>query len=120
MIKQGNFLGKVVSVTKDDAGEIVSVQLRAAVVGVRDTAPAAFGRWPASRSCGPCQAARSSREAPRCAQQANGPSDRRELDAPASRNRSRAGVSAGRKAVKCPGQDIRWKDAWQGPGETGD
>ena len=64
MIKQGNFLGKVVNVTKDDAGEIVSVQLRAAVVGVRDTAPAAFGRWPASRSCGPCQAARSSRERP--------------------------------------------------------
>lgn len=28
---QGNFLGKVVSVTKDDAGEIVSVQLRATV-----------------------------------------------------------------------------------------
>jgi hypothetical protein len=29
---QGNFLGKVVSVTKDDAGEIVSVQLRATVI----------------------------------------------------------------------------------------
>ena len=29
--QQGHFLGKVVSVTKDDAGEIVSVQLRAAV-----------------------------------------------------------------------------------------
>jgi hypothetical protein len=28
---QGNFLGKVVSVIKDDAGEIVSVQLRATV-----------------------------------------------------------------------------------------
>ena len=28
---QGNFLGKVVSVTNDDAGEIVSVQLRATV-----------------------------------------------------------------------------------------
>jgi hypothetical protein len=28
---QGNFLGQVVSVIKDDAGEIVSVQLRATV-----------------------------------------------------------------------------------------
>ncbi len=28
---QGNFLGKVVGVTKDDAGEIISVQLRATV-----------------------------------------------------------------------------------------
>jgi hypothetical protein len=29
--QQGNFLGKVVGVTKDDVGEIVSVQLRATV-----------------------------------------------------------------------------------------
>ena len=45
--QQGNFLGKVVSVTKDDAGEIVSVQVRAAVTReARVQARCASGRAP--------------------------------------------------------------------------
>jgi len=56
----------------------------------------AFGMWLATRSCGRGRAARSSREVLRCGQQAHAPGDRRELDAPANMNQSRAAASAAR------------------------
>jgi hypothetical protein len=64
------------------AGRKHNKSLDLSYIRVRDRVRAVFGMWLASRSCGRCQAARSSCWVLRCGQQASGPDDLRELDAP--------------------------------------